>query len=478
MAEPKKKSKLSQTLGGLVGNILEWYDFAVYGALAEDIGRAFFTDGCPADAASAHMDGRVPAHTGDEITTTFLSTASNFTSLGSDSTSCESDALIESFAVFGGAFLMRPIGAFLFGYIGDKWGRKQALQISVLMMCIATVVMGCLPTKAQAGIAAPILLCLVRLFQGVSVGGELVGSIVYTTEMAPPNRCGMYGSLSLMTAVLGTTFGMGVGAIMHASFTEDELSDWAWRIPFLAGILLGAFALWLRRGLEESEAFEELKADGAISKSPLKDALTKYKFQTLTVFGVVCMWAAGFYLLNVWIRLYMNTYVDPPVDNADGISVGCMVFLCLIFPLGGLASDLVGSRDLVMSFGGISSIVLTVPLFIIILMGDSTGATVIAIMVFEIILASWGAPMCAWMVEAFPGEARYSAVAIGYNGAHALLGGTALLLATILTEEVGPIAPAVMFIVICLFSTMCLRFGSTSAKSSGRPCDNYSLYTS
>lgn len=455
---PDRPSQFVITLGGLVGNVLEWYDFAVYGALAEDIGRAFFSDGCHSSSATRAIDGHTidPTNNGN-------SGILNITNSTGDS-SCGDDQLIESFAVFGGAFLMRPIGAALFGYIGDKVGRKKALELSVLMMCFATVIMGSLPTKAQAGIAAPILLCIVRLFQGVSVGGELVGSIVYTTEMAPFGQEGVYACLSLMTAALGTTLGMGVGAIMHASFSDEELSDWAWRIPFVSGIFLGVFAVWIRRRLPESEDFEDMKEGGELSKHPLKDAVTMYKWETLTVFFTVNLWAAGFYMMNIWMRLYMTNYVDPPIDNANGITAGCMVFLCIVFPVMGYTSDRVQSRKLVMLFGGFGSIILSIPLFLLVNAGQ--GTSIFAIMIWEILLSSWGAPMCAWMVEAFPVSARYSAVAIGYNSAHAVTGGTALLLATYLTDEYGYLSPAVMFMVIATLSTSALIFGKTAGYAS------------
>ena len=168
------------------------YDFAVYGALSEDIGRAFFQSGCEKNGLTAVMDGAGGGITSTSTSSTWTTNALGVVESMGNTTAdtCADDNLIESFAVFGGAFLMRPLGAVIFGYIGDTYGRKRALELSVQMMCVATVLMGCLPTYKQAGVAAPILLCLIRLFQGVSVGGELIGSIVYTTETAPPNRSG------------------------------------------------------------------------------------------------------------------------------------------------------------------------------------------------------------------------------------------------------------------------------------------------
>ena len=298
-----KPGQFQSTVGGLVGNVLVWYDFAVYGALAENVGVAFFSRGCDTGSTGNH---------------TLNATGHAYTTAES-AQECASHSLLESFAVFGGAFLMRPLGALVFGYIGDTYGRKKALEASVLMMAAATFAMGVLPTYEQAGVIAPLLLIAVRLFQGVSVGGELIGSLVYTTETAPPERWGLYSSLSLMTAVLGTTLGMAVGAIMHSAFTTEELNTWAWRIPFLCGILLGGSAIWIRRGLVESEEFEKAKADDSLSKTPLKDAVTKHLVPTIIVFFVV-------YVYTLFLSLSLS---PPPLS----LSVCPSVSLSLSPPL-------------------------------------------------------------------------------------------------------------------------------------------------
>eukprot|EP00038_Savillea_parva_P014932 m.12415 g.12415 ORF g.12415 m.12415 type:complete len:514 (+) comp2945_c0_seq1:483-2024(+) len=430
------------TVAGLVGNILEWYDFAVYGALAENIGAAFFPSECNSPDSNSNTT----------LTTTLATTS---TTLAPHVNECVDHNLIESFAVFGGAFLMRPIGALVFGAIGDKTGRKRALELSVLVMCIATVTMGCLPTHKQAGVAAPILLCIVRLIQGVSVGGELIGSIVYTTETAPNHRWGLYASFALMTAVLGTALGMAVGAVMHAALTKEQLNDWGWRIPFLAGILLGVVGIWLRQSIDDTEMFLAAKAKGQLSKHPLWDAVTVHRAALAVVFGVVSLWASGFYICFIWMRVYLTTITPHPIPNAHGIAAGVLVWLCAVFPAMGHASDVLHSRNRVMLVGGSGMALLSAVLFTQARDGAVGGLTV-CLLVYAVALAAWGAPMCAWMVETFPIEARYSAVAIGYNAAHAVIGGTTLLLCTYLATEVDVMAPGYFMTAIAVVSTSLL----------------------
>ena len=195
-----------------------------------------------------------------------------------------------------------------------------------------------------------------------------------------------------------------------------------------------------------------------LSKSPLKDAITTHKWQTFIVFAVVCLWASGFYLCHVWVRTFMGTLLDPPTKGADGIAAGALIFLCFAFPAMGLASDVYQSRRKVMLCGGVAVVLLSVPLFAVLAYSNSSGISFLSLCVFAVAMSAWGSPMCAWMVEAFPVESRYSAVAIGYNAAHALLGGTILLVAQVLVEEQGKLAPAVLLCFIATVSTLALYY--------------------
>jgi len=182
---------LVQTIAGVAGNVLEWYDFAIFGFLSDVIGQVFFP----------------PNQSGNRAT-------------------------IESFAVFGGAFVMRPLGGLIMGYIGDVYGRKHALVLSIFLMAIPTFAMGCLPSYARVGYASTISLIVVRLLQGLSVGGQLMSSLVFTLENHPTSKWGLYGSFVMAAANCGTLLGSIAGFILRASLTQDQLVQWGWRVRF------------------------------------------------------------------------------------------------------------------------------------------------------------------------------------------------------------------------------------------------------
>ena len=212
-------------ISGTVGNILEWYDFAVFGYFAPIIGAQFF----PSEDKMA--------------------------------------SILSAFGVFAAGYLVRPLGGMVFGSIGDRLGRKKALQLSVAMMAFPTVLIGFLPTYAQIGVAAAVLLVALRLIQGISVGGELIGSISFITEIAPANRRGLYGSWSMFSAIVGVMLGSLVATLVHGMLADQQVHDWGWRIPFLAGFVIAGFGVWMRRGMVETPAFEQQKSAGGLEQS-------------------------------------------------------------------------------------------------------------------------------------------------------------------------------------------------------------------
>lgn len=399
------------TIGGVIGNVLEWYDFAVFGYFASIIGQSFFPVTDPLAA------------------------------------------LINAFGVFAAGYLMRPLGGMIFGQIGDRLGRKRALQISVLMMAIPTTLLGLLPTYASIGIAAPVALMALRLIQGVSVGGELIGSVSFITEIAPPNRRGFFGSWSFFSAVAGVLLGSLVATIVHTFMDPDALAAWGWRLPFLAGFLIGGFGLWMRRGMVESPAFEKLEESGEVAKSPVAEALRRHPGQILHVVAMVMTMGGGFYMLFVWWPTYLNTIVSPPVPHALMVNTVAMVTLTALIPLGGLASDLWG-RKRVLVVSQLAFVVVAYPLFTITDHGLLVPALVCQL-VFAVLMAGVQGPMPAAMTEMFPAKTRFSGVAIGYNVSLAVFGGTAPLVCTWLIRATGDVAaPAYYLMAMALGSTL------------------------
>ena len=395
--------------GGVVGNVLEWYDFAVFGFFAPIIGGQFF----PSDNPLA--------------------------------------SLIKVFGVFAAGYLMRPIGGVIFGHFGDKLGRKRALQLSVMMMAIPTTLIGFLPTHAQIGLAAPILLVLIRLIQGVSVGGELVGSISYITEIAPKNRRGFFGSFAVCSAVGGILLGSAVATIAHNLFDAEFLKTWGWRIPFMLGFAIGGFGLWMREGMVETPEFEKVKDAGAIGRSPVVEAITSMPGRILHVVAMLVLYGGGFYMLFVWWPTYLTTVVVPPISHALMINTISMVVLMILIPATGLLSDLVG-RKTVLSAALLGIIILAYPLIIWTDHGIFSSA-LISQLIFAVLIAGALGPMAATLVELFPTRIRFSGIGVSYNITLAIFGGTAPLVGTWLVSRTGDIeSPAYYLIVMAIIS--------------------------
>ena len=400
--------------GGVVGNILEWYDFAVFGFFAPIIGSQFF----PSDNPMA--------------------------------------ALIKTFGVFAAGYLMRPIGGIIFGHFGDKLGRKRALQLSVMMMAIPTTLIAFLPTHAQIGLLAPILLVLIRLIQGVSVGGELVGSISFITEIAPKNRRGFFGSFSVCSAVGGILLGSAVATIAHGVFDAEFLNNWGWRIPFLLGFAIGGFGLWMRKGMVETPQFEKVKETGDVGKSPVIEAVKSMPGMIAHVVAMLVLYAGGFYMLFVWWPTYLTTIVVPPISHALMINTISMVALMFLIPAAGYLSDLIG-RKTVLGAAFLGMAVLAYPLVIWTDHGVFSSA-LISQLIFAILIGGALGPMAATLVELFPTRIRFSSIGVSYNIALAIFGGTAPLVSTWLVSRTGDIeSPAYYLIamaVISLISTL------------------------
>jgi MHS family proline/betaine transporter-like MFS transporter len=419
------------TIGGVVGNVLEWYDFAIFGYFAPIIGAQFF----PAENQVA--------------------------------------ALINAFGVFAAGYMMRPLGGLVFGHLGDRLGRKRALQLSVLLMAIPTTLLGLLPTYASIGIGAPIALVALRLLQGVSVGGELIGSISFITEIAPANRRGLYGSWTLFSAVGGIMVGSFLATVMHTVFDPATLSAWGWRLPFLAGFAIGGFGLWMREGMVESPDFEKLEEAGGVAERPVSEALRRHPGRIFHIGALVVMQGGGFYMLFVWWPTYLSHLVQPAVSHALLVNTISMGLLVVLVPLAGLASDLWGRKPvLAAGLGGF--VLLAYPLFVVTdhgLLLPALGAQ----LVFAVLMAATLGPAPATMVEMFPTRTRFSGIAIGYNVSLALFGGTAPLVCTWLISRTGDVAaPAYYLIamgVISLTAVLMLRpaSGEASQHSGQRP---------
>ena len=370
----------------VIGNVLEWYDFAVYGFFAPILAAQFFPSGDPVVS------------------------------------------LLAAFAAFAVGFLMRPVGAALFGYIGDRYGRARALLWSIAMMAIPTVLMGLLPTYATIGVAASFLIVLLRMFQGMAVGGEFTASIVFLAENSPATRRGFFSSFAMFGATAGTMLGSAVGGLLTRLSSAEQLASWGWRAAFVSGILVAIVGIVLRRNMLDSPARPP-------SLSPLKLAFRDHRFEVLRVFALNMGTATTYYILFVYAATWVAEKTPLARAAALDITTSSILTFLVVLPVAAWVSDRVG-RKIVMLCGMIGCLVLAYPLATA-MHGTSALHVAAAQMTFSALLAMSMAPIPAAMCETFPHAVRVSAVSVGYGLAYALFGGTAPFVAVWLIAKTG-----------------------------------------
>lgn len=392
-------------LAGAVGNVLEWYDFALYGYFAPVFAATFF----PSEQPSV--------------------------------------SLLSAFGVFAIGFLARPLGALLFGYIGDTLGRREALAWSVIVMAVPTVIVGMLPGYATIGIAAPLALTCCRFLQGLSVGGEFTGSVTFLVEHAAPSQRGYIGSWAGFSAQLGALLGSAVGALVASNLTDEALHQWGWRIPFLLGSLIAFVGWYLRTRIPESPAFEQARQAGTLSAAPIREVFTHQRAALAKVIGLVWLHGVGFYLLYVYLTTYLSTVTTLPFGTVLTMNTACMLLLAALIPLMGHLSDKVGQFSLLL-IGAAGLAITAYPSFMWLASGHPPLVWT-AYVWLTVLMACYLGPFFAVVVALFPTAQRYTGLSAGYNIAAALFGGTAPLLATLLIEWSGNILSPSLYLSVC-----------------------------
>ncbi|MBL0212432.1 MAG: MFS transporter [Myxococcales bacterium] len=417
-----QQSAIRTAAAGLIGNVLEWFDFAVYGYFASDIGKQFF----PESSGTARQ--------------------------------------LLALAVFALGFAARPIGSIVLGMVGDRIGRRALLTVSIALMGGATLAIGLLPTYEQIGVAAPILLVVLRLVQGFSLGGEFTGSMVYTTELASPMLRGLISS----STAAGTTIGFILGSIaawgVNRGLGAEDASAWGWRIPFIGSVLFCVAGWLLRRGISESEVAEKAKSE----RQPVLASLLADWRPIVQTFGIVAMTNAAYYLAFTFAverRKSMTGEGGAAFLLANTLSL-VVVLLCK--PLGGWLSDKVGRRRLMMWLTVATMSVVYIALRIM-LYGTPTefmlGQILLAIPL-GMALGLQG----AMVVEIFPLRSRVTSMSVAYSVTLALAGGTAPLVSTWLIDTLGqPLAPAYYII---LFGLIGLAIMAPMQETNGRRLDD------
>ncbi|MCF3129410.1 MFS transporter [Streptomyces olivochromogenes] len=399
---------------GSVGNFIEWYEFGVYGYLAPVIAQRFFTP---------EGGGAV-------------------------------EALVKTYASFALAFFFRPVGAALFGRLGDRIGRRPVLILVVALMTGATTLIGVLPTYAAVGVLAPWLLTFLRVLQGLSAGGEFGGAVSVMTEFAPPGRRGLYGAWQSFTVALGLLGGAGAATGAATVLTGDQLADWGWRLPFLLALPMGLGALWLRLRLEETPSFRD--GERAVGRLPGRRLAGAVALGVGRVMG----WSAAGYTFLVVLPSYLQTTLHTDVRRALlATVVANLGFAATILPAG-LLSDRVGRRP-VMLTGAVLVVVLAVPLLDVLQdPGTSAAGQGAAVFAAGAVVGLMAGPGPALLAEMFPTHVRCTGLGLAYALSNAVFSGCAGLVITEAVRRTGNAdVPAYYAAAACAVSAVALAKG-------------------
>lgn len=385
MAQAKSNRVAGNIFKGSVGNLIEWYDWYVYSAFAVYFSAEFFPKGDP--------------------TSQLLNTA----------------------AIFAVGFLMRPIGSLLMGRYADRHGRRAALTLSITVMAGGSFIIACTPSYESIGIMAPIILVLARLLQGLSLGGEYGTSATYLSEMASSGRRGFYSSFQYVTLVAGQMVALGVQIVLQQLLSEPDMKAWGWRIPFIIGAMGAVAVLWLRRTMDESEQFANIKSQKRESAGTVR-ALMKHPKAVLTVVGLTLGGTVAFYTYTTYLQKFMVNTVGLPKEVVSWINFVALLIFVVLQPIAGLLSDKIGRRPLLMAFGILGTL-LTAPIFFFMEKTTEPIVAFLLMMVGLIIVTGYTSINAIVKAELFPTEIRALGVGLPYALTVAIFGGTAEFIA-------------------------------------------------
>ena len=407
-------------IAGSIGNFIEWYEFAVYGFLATVIARNFF-----------QLAGEAPL-----------------------------TGLILTYASFAIAFFFRPLGAIIFGRIGDRIGRKPTLIIVLVMMTLATTAIGLVPVYASIGIAAPLILTGLRILQGLFAGGEYGGAVSLMTEFAPRGKRGLYGAWQSFTVALGLLAGAGVVALISVVLSPEELYAWGWRLPFFLAIPMGGVALWLRVKMEETPGFLRQQKQQQQYPQPTANVGQTLK-AILTGIGRLMVWSAAGYTYLVIMPAYLQSSLHTGFNQALLIAVISNIGFAMTILPAGILSDKWGRRN-VMVVAAVLLLILALPLLKI-LQAESSTLLVKALVVLVAggLVGMLAGPGPAMLSEMFPTKVRYTGLGLAYSLSNAIFSGCAGLIITGLIKQTGNLDIPAYYVmataVVSIFALMTLK---------------------
>jgi len=399
----QKPPRTRQIVAAVIGNALEWYDFVVYGFLVIIIARLFF----PAQSEYA--------------------------------------SLLLTMATFGVGFFMRPVGGIVLGIYADRKGRKAALQLIIGLMTLSMAMIAFAPPYAAIGVAAPLIILLARLLQGFATGGEFASATSFLVESAPKNRRGFYGSLQMVGQSLAALSGAIAGTLITRGLAPEQIDSWGWRLPFLFGLIIGPVGLYIRRYLEETEAFLESRARAV--HNPLRTLVAQNWRGLAVTFGLVICGTISYYVVLVYMPTFAKTQLGMPLTDAFVAQVIGLVCLTVTIPLCGALSDRIGRKPVLMA-ATIAYFVLLYPMFDWVHAAPSLARLAVMQGILCSLVGVFFGPISTAIAEQFPTGVRSTGLAIAYNFAVMLFGGFAQFIVTWLIRETGsPLAPVyyVMF---------------------------------
>ncbi len=380
VAEKRAERRVvANVLRGSVGNLIEWYDWYAYTAFSIYFAAAFFPKG--------------------DQTAQLLNTA----------------------AVFAVGFLMRPLGGWLLGRYADRHGRRAALTLSVTLMAFGSLIIALTPSYATIGVAAPVLLVLARLLQGLSVGGEYATSATYLSEVATPARRGFYSSFQYVTLTAGQLVALGVQIVLQQFLSKPEMSSWGWRIAFVIGATGAIIVMWLRRGMDESASFE--KQSDKAQQGTFK-ALLKHPKECLLVVGLTLGGTVAFYTYTTYLQKFMVNTSKIDAATVSWINFAALLVFVVLQPIAGALSDRIGRRPLLLGFGVLGTLA-TVPLLSVLARTSEAFPAFLLMLGGLVIVTGYTSINAIVKAELFPANIRALGVGLPYALTVAIFGGTA-----------------------------------------------------